>query len=187
MYPIHVNPSPFKVPGPSNLETPSPATEYHRKIGITPTPLIKIADGLFLKNETERFSLPSFKILGASWASHLAVCRKLGVPPGSEINGGDIILYTATDGNHGRAIGRMAKMMGLKAKIFIPKGLNREMEMVRLEGAEVIEVDGDYDEAVQKAWEASGAIVDSEMDETTENGIFVQDTAFEGYERIPKV
>jgi threonine dehydratase len=85
----------------------------------------------------------------------------------------------ATDGNHGRAIAYMGAIFGIPTDIFVPRGLDSAtVEFIKGEGAKVIEVDGSYDLAVQAA---------TEVAERSSECILVQDTAFQGYEDIPKV
>src|SRR5438552_15071077 len=99
---------------------PPPSREplaYHRSLaGYAPSPLrpapalarrAGIAD-LRVKCESDRFGLPAFKILGASWAVEVAV--REGARPAR--------LIAATDGNHGRAVARIARLRGLAARIF---------------------------------------------------------------------
>ena len=91
----------------------------------------------------------------------------------------NIKLFTATDGNHGRAIARMGKLTGLKAYIYVPLCMDQHTQiLIESEGAQVIRVEGDYDLAVRQA-----CIEASRYPE----GILVQDTAFAGYEEIPRV
>ena len=140
---------------------------------------------ILLKDETNRLGLPSFKILGASWGIRQAIVKHASLSPPITLDDLSaaakkhaIKLVAATDGNHGRAVARMAKILGvLKTTIFVPRGLDQAtQEFISGEGAEVIVVAGDYDTAVRKA--------ESEAKETS--GILIQDTAFEGYEEIPE-
>src|SRR5499433_253614 len=149
--------------------------EFHRRLpGYQETPLVeapRLAEGLgvariFIKDETSRFGLPSFKILGASWATYAALRERLGpMPDGSLSHEGlqswatparPLTLLAATDGNHGRAVARVAKWLGLKARIFVPNfvapGRCRAIED---EGAELVVIDGVYDASVDAALEAS--------------------------------
>ena len=140
---------------------------------------------IFVKDETNRFGLPAFKILGASWATYRAIATHLGLSLACSLaemknaaKQTGICVYTATDGNHGRAIARFASMLDMQAKIYVPKiMLDATKELIRGEGACIIVVDGDYDEAVKQADEQSH---DSK-------GLLIQDTAWPGYENIPKV
>ena len=98
------------------------APSFHRGLpGYSPSELRaapELAEAMrvgtvFLKVETERFGLPAFKILGASWAAEQLLA-------GRELEG--ITLVTATDGNHGRAVARVARMRGVAAHILVPAG-----------------------------------------------------------------
>jgi diaminopropionate ammonia-lyase family len=88
-----------------------------------------------------------------------------------------IKLFAATDGNHGRAVARIASLLGLRAQIFVPDFMNAATKkLIAGEGAEVTSVDGDYDAAVNQASRHANA---------TPAGLLVQDTSFEGYEVTP--
>jgi len=87
-------------------------------------------------------------------------------------------LVTATDGNHGRALARFARLLGIAARVFVPDGVERPaIEAIRGEGATVTVVAEDYDTAVRRA------TVDAEA---REHAVPVQDTAWAGYEDIPR-
>ncbi len=125
----------------------SAAREFHRSLaGYTSTPLVELsvlADELgvgrvAVKDESWRLGLPAFKILGASWACRQVLER---VP-----NAGFV---TATDGNHGRAVSRMAAHFATTATVFVPDTIQSPTaELIEAEGADLVWVDGDYDEAV---------------------------------------
>lgn len=166
---------------------------FHRSLpNYAPTPLISLpglAAGLgvravLVKDESNRFGLPSFKILGASWGVFQAVTSRLGLPQTVSLEElsrstktARIALFTATDGNHGRAVAFMAKVLALEAHIFVPKSVDENYRsQISAEGAHVHVVNGDYDRAVQEAAQAANA---------AEGGLLVQDTAFPGYEKIP--
>lgn len=140
---------------------------------------------IFVKDESNRLGLPAFKILGASWATFRAITQRAKLPLEAEL--ADVAraaqklglkLFTATDGNHGRAVAKMAKILGIGAEVFIPRDLDDAAEgFIVAEGANVTRIDGDYDAAVLKADEEG----------TRQGGVTVQDTAWEGYEEIPRV
>jgi diaminopropionate ammonia-lyase len=141
----------------------------------------------FVKAEVDRLGLPSFKMLGASWAVRQAVIQRCALPSDSgieELRKGvremGVKLCAATDGNHGRAVARVGQLLGVgETKIFVPKGLGeRAKELIASEGAEVIVVDGDYDDAVRVAHKWGGE---------TSGGMLIEGTAFEGYEDVPRV
>ena len=91
---------------------------FHRSLrGYAPTPLVSVpalaaelgVGRVLVKDESLRLGLPAFKVLGASWACH----QVLSEAPGA-------MLVTATDGNHGRAVARMAANFGVEATVFVP-------------------------------------------------------------------
>ena len=102
---------------------------------------------MLLKDESDRLGLPAFKVLGASWA----VERALREHPGAHT------LVAASAGNHGRAVAHVAARRGLRCRVFLPaRSLAVRREAIAGEGAEVVVVDGDYEEAVARAT-AAGA------------------------------
>ena len=168
---------------------------FHRRLpGYEETPLVDapgIAEALgvgrvWVKDESSRLGLPAFKVLGASWAAYKALEDRL---PGGEFGDWETVdelrekleplrplnLVAATDGNHGRALARVARLLGLGARIFVPEDMAAaRREAITCEGAEVIVVEGTYDEAVERSAEEAG-----------ERGLVVSDMSWPGYERIP--
>jgi len=144
---------------------------------------------VLVKDESERMGLPAFKILGASWAVNRAVSAHLGHADAActfdelreRLAGHPVpTLVTATDGNHGRAIARMAALLGLRARVYVPSGLsNAALDEIRTEaeGVQVIETGGVYDDAVHRA--AASA-------ERHERELLIQDTSWSGYEDVPR-
>jgi diaminopropionate ammonia-lyase len=173
---------------------PAGVREFHRRLpGYRSTPLHRLGSlaaelgvaELFVKDESIRLGLPAFKILGASWATYKALEELLGgeIEPWATV--GDLAkqverltpmeLVTATDGNHGRALARVAGWVGLSARIFVPKStISARIEAIRDEGAEVVVVDGSYDDAVAAAADRAGP-----------RTLLVSDTSWEGYDRVP--
>lgn len=101
---------------------------------------------LWAKLETERFGLCSFKILGAKWALH----KYRAADPDRPL----IRLITATDGNHGRAVARLARQEGLLATIYVPQHVSLSVVgQIAAEGADVVVVPGTYDDSVEVALE----------------------------------
>lgn len=143
--------------------------------GVTPLiPLPTVAARLdlgsvLIKDESRRLGLPAFKMLGASWAVHRA------------LGSGDLDrprLITATDGNHGRAVARMAALLDLPATVVVPQGVSeRAIELIEKEGADVRVLDVPYDEAVRQA----AALADDDP-----HALLVQDTSWPGYEDVPQ-
>jgi diaminopropionate ammonia-lyase len=172
---------------------PRPLDVHRRLPGYAPTPLVecrKVAAGLGLgtvcvKDESNRLGLPSFKILGASYATYRALDERLGgIPAWSGINDlrrsveplRPLTLVAATDGNHGRAVARMARLLRFGANIYVPAGTAAaRIAAIEEEGATVEVVDGDYDAAIRRSAEDEGA-----------HHMVVSDTSWEGYERVPR-
>jgi diaminopropionate ammonia-lyase len=160
---------------------------FHRGLpGYAPTPLIdvpKLAAELgvarvLVKDESARLGLPAFKVLGASWGIRQALVDFDPDGPSTlddlraHVAGRGIRLTTATDGNHGRAVAHFARLLGISATVFVPAAVGQPaVDAIAGEGAEVVRVDGSYDEACRIAAAA--------------DGILVQDTAWDGYEDIP--
>lgn len=155
---------------------PRPLAFHRRLPGYSMSRLIELPDvarelgvgRVFAKDESERLGLPAFKALGASWAVRRAIDEQAG--------GGPVTIVTATDGNHGRAVAHFARRFGQRATVFVPDGVHpRAIEAIRAEAADVVRVDGTYDDAV----EAAARLGD-------EDGyLLAQDTAWVGYEEVP--
>ncbi|KUN20768.1 PLP-dependent lyase/thiolase [Streptomyces antibioticus] len=161
---------------------PAPAgvRAFHSALpGYAPTPLTELpplaaelaVGRVLVKDESSRLGLPAFKALGAFWAVHRVLAeRERDREPGS------VTLVTASDGNHGRAVARAARLAGQGAHVFVPRGVSAPaVAAIAAEGARVTEVTGPYDEAVRLAAEAADG----------PGSILVQDTAWPGYEEIP--
>lgn len=176
-------------------DAPSPLlADFHRRMpAYAPTLLVDAPDiaaslgfgRVLVKAETRRMGLPSFKILGASWATYQAICSHLGHDPEPWSNINELAanlanlrpfrLATATDGNHGRAVSFMARLLGFEARVFVPNGMSAaRIEAMEREGAVVTVVDGDYDDAVRRS-----------ADEEGDNCLVISDTSWPGYETIP--
>lgn len=157
------------------------ALAHHRTLdGYRPTPLVELpalaaqlgVGRVFAKDESQRLGLPAFKALGAAWAVHRALAEHAGTHPGE----GSVTLVTATDGNHGRALARFARLAGQAATVLVPRGVHpHAVAAIRSEGADVVAVDGDYDDAVRAAAATADAL----------GGILVQDSSWEGYVDVP--
>ncbi len=172
------------------------ARTYHRGFAeYTPTPLVALPHlagylglgSLFVKDESHRFGLNAFKVLGASYAIGRYLATRLGWDIGGishddlrsrEVRGrlGDITFTTATDGNHGRAVAWTARQLKQRAVVYMPRGSDPvRLENIRSLGAEATIIDGNYDEAVRLCERMAG-----------EHGwVIIQDTAWPGYEDIP--
>ena len=142
--------------------------------GYSQTPLIKLnklsnelnLNQIYYKDESKRFDLKSFKALGGAYAVEK-------VSKGKK----DIIVATATAGNHGRSVAWGARRLGLKCKIFISENVSeaRGQAMVNL-GADVIKVSGNYEKSLIECIEQS----------TKNNWQIVQDVAWKDYMLVPK-
>jgi diaminopropionate ammonia-lyase len=169
---------------------------FHQRLpGYRPTDLARwsrLAEAwgvkeIFLKDESTRFNLKAFKVLGGSYAAACLVARELGMNPydidfatltsdATRDRIGRITLTAATDGNHGRGVAWAAEQLHLDAVIYMPKGAARSrVENIRSHGATVIVTDFNYDDAVRLCCRTA-----------KEKGWHViQDTAWEGYTEIP--
>jgi len=179
------------------LRTPTPRSEpwvVHQKLpGYQPTPLRQLEDvarvagvrAVHLKDESNRFGLPAYKILGASWATLRILERMLGsaLEPWTNVDQlrerlaplGRLKLITMTDGNHGRGVARVAQWLGYAAEIFVPRGTAQaRIEGIESEGAEVTIVAGTYDDAVERAASSVAPGV-----------ILVSDHGWPGFEEVP--
>jgi len=179
-----------------NEEVAKKALKFHSSFDqYSETPLVELKElakylgvkDLFVKDESYRFGLNAFKVLGGSFAIGQYIANKLGedldeLPYKTLISQkiknqlGELTFVTATDGNHGRGVAWTAQQLKQKAVVFMPKGSSQErLENIRAHGAYAEILDANYDECVRHANELA-----------KKNGwIIVQDTAWEGYEEIP--
>ena len=143
---------------------------------------------IFIKDESYRFGLNAFKVLGGSYAMAKYIAketnRKISDMPYQVLTSdelrkdfGQATFFTATDGNHGRGVAWAAQKLGQKAIVHMPKGTTQtRLENIKKLGADVDILELNYDDCVrQAAKEAS----------ETPHGVMVQDTAWDGYEEIP--
>lgn len=168
---------------------------FHQTLpGYAATPLVELPElavelgvgRVFMKDESSRLGLPAFKVLGASYAISRVLSARWGVDDRALDLGelrrraatdGDLHLYAATDGNHGRAVAHVARLLGVPATIFFPHVLTSSAkDAIRGEGATVVDLEMAYDDVV------------ATMIEQVENagGVIVQDTAWEGYVNVPQ-
>lgn len=169
------------------------ALQFHGKIpGYKPTPLISLKNlagrlglrEILVKDESKRFGLNAFKVLGGSYALGKLLAKKLNIDLLS-IDFSTIashltepmIFATATAGNHGTGVAWAAREMGQHAVVYMPKGTAlSNVERIHSLGATCIVTHCNYDDTVRLASKAA-----------CENGwTLVQDTAWEGYEEIPQ-
>ena len=146
--------------------------------GYEVTPLIRADDlavgmglaALWIKDESQRFGLGSFKALGGAYGV-ARVVAEAGVPPAN------ITVACASDGNHGRAVAWGANRAGCRARVYLPSHVSRSRgEAIEAWGARVIRVEGEYDEAVAQA----------AADARSLGLTVVTDTAYSGEEEIPR-
>lgn len=180
---------------PGTLTIPA---QLHQLIdGYEPTPLVSLdalaaelgIGRLLVKHEAQRFGLPAFKIIGASWAIYRVLATRYHdvhghAPPATDFaqlrdafgEFDDLTLTTATDGNHGRAVARAASWFGIAAHIYMPAGTAAaRVAAIEGEGATVTVVDGDYDLAVETAAATGGP-----------DRLVISDTSWPGYVDIPQ-
>ncbi|HYN08839.1 MAG TPA: diaminopropionate ammonia-lyase [Vicinamibacterales bacterium] len=160
----------------SDAELDEVRTFYAAMSGATPTPLHRLPglaaklgiEDVLVKDESGRFGLPAFKIVGARYAIGKLV----------EQRGGRLRhLACATAGNHGRAVAHAAHGLGLEAHVYVPVGTTpARVEALRSEGAHVVVTSVEYDDTVRLMAE-----------DAAESGwTIVSDTAWPGYEQIPR-
>ncbi|ROV59794.1 diaminopropionate ammonia-lyase [Vibrio ponticus] len=165
---------------------------FHQQIdGYQPTPLVSLptlaqhlgVKAILVKDESKRFGLNAFKVLGGSYAlgrllaDHLNMnISEIDLKTVSEKLPKPLVFTTATAGNHGTGVAWAAREMGQKAVVYMPKGSPQaSVDRIRGLGAECIVTDVNYDDTVRLASQTAD-----------ENGwTLVQDTAWEGYETIP--
>lgn len=170
---------------------------YHQSFPVyQETPLARLKETarelgvgeIYVKDESYRFGLNAFKVLGGSYAMVHYLADRLGKPMEevdyrfltSETSRkalGDITFVTATDGNHGRGVAWTARQLRQKSVVYMPEGSAQErLDNIRAEGADASITNLNYDDAVRLA-----------NRQAEEKGwVMVQDTAWEGYESIPR-
>lgn len=168
------------------------ARAFHQKIaGYQPTPLCELNElaslfgvgKILVKDESQRFGLNAFKMLGGTYAIAQLLCEKYQM----DINDFSfekikntikekMTFATTTDGNHGRGVAWAARQLGQHAVVYMPKGSAQErVDHILNLGAECIVTDMNYDDTVRMT-----------MQTAKERGWeVVQDTAWEGYTKIP--
>lgn len=175
-----------------SVEQAKQARAFHSQIeGYQPTPLVSLpalakqlgVKAILVKDESKRFGLNAFKVLGGSYALGRQLAKHLNVDI-AEIDlktvasklETPLTFATATAGNHGTGVAWAAREMGQQAVVYMPKGSPQaSVDRIRGLGAECIVTEVNYDDTVRLA---NGT--------AQENGwMLVQDTAWDGYEEIP--
>ena len=180
-----------------SLENVKKARAFHKSFPqYSVTPLANLegmaADlglgGLFIKDESYRFGLNAFKVLGGSFAMARYIADETGKDVAEcdfdyltseqlQKDFGQATFFTATDGNHGRGVAWAAHRLGQKAVVHMPKGSTKtRFDNIAKEGAQVTIEELNYDDCVRLAAKEA---------EETEHAVIVQDTAWDGYEKIP--
>ncbi len=144
-------------------------------------------ESIHVKDESYRFGLNAFKVLGGSYALGRYIAKTLGEDieklPADRILSqevreklGQLTFVTATDGNHGRGVAWTANQLGQKSVVYMPKGSSQErLDNIRAEGSDASITDLNYDDAVRLA----------DQHARRYGWVMVQDTAWEGYTDIP--
>jgi diaminopropionate ammonia-lyase len=178
-------------------DLPRKIRAFHRQLpGYRMSPLKGLSNlaarlglgGIWVKDESARLDLRSFKVLGGSYAIYRLIQKRLGME-GRDLTFaeltdgavreklGDIIFAAATDGNHGRGVAWSAAQMGFKSIIYVHKLTSQgRIQAIESSGAQVVVVDGNYDDAVRQVYQ----------DAQQKGWEVVSDTSWEGYEDIPK-
>ena len=182
--------------GPLSLATAQTVRRFHKTFKeYAPTPLTSLhhlaralgVKNLLVKDESYRFGLNAFKVLGGSYAMGRFLADRLErsidtlssdelCSPGLRRKMGDITFTTTTDGNHGRGVAWTAQQLGQKAIVYMPKGsAQTRVDNILAHGAQCTVTNLNYDDAVRMTWDLA-----------RKNGyVMVQDTAWDGYEDIP--
>jgi diaminopropionate ammonia-lyase len=177
-------------------QTARQARRFHRQIpGFKMSPLVALPNlaqflkvsGLWVKNESVRLQMNSFKVLGGSYAVYKYIVKKLGLENKplsySDLTSektmqalGKITFATATDGNHGRGIAWAAQKMGHDCVVYVHSETSQpRIEAIKSYNARVVIVEGNYDDAVRQVARAA-----------EENGwVIVSDTSWDDYTEIP--
>lgn len=179
--------------GPKNAEK---VRNFHKSFPeYKPTPLADLKNlskelgvkSIHVKDESYRFGLNAFKVLGGSYAIGSYIAKKLGMDiadlpyermTSEEIKNklGDVTFVTATDGNHGRGVAWTANRLKQKSVVYMPKGSSLErLNNIKALGSDASITDMNYDDAVRLADEGQKKY----------GWVLVQDTAWEGYTDIP--
>lgn len=182
--------------GDFGVEQSEAVRRFHRSFPeYAPTPLLRLkalakalgVRDIYVKDESKRFGLNAFKVLGGSYAIAREMADCLGLD-GDRLTfpalleaalkaRQQLVFVTATDGNHGRGVAWTAGRLGQKAIVYMPKGSSPErLSNIQALGAEASITSLNYDDAVRLA----------NLKATEIGGVMVQDTSWPGYEKIPR-
>ena len=167
---------------------------FHESLpGYAPTRLVEVpalavelgAGRVFVKEESARLGLPAFKILGAAYAVSRALSARFGGDRALSLDElralvaehGPVTLFAATDGNHGRAVAHVARLIGTPSHIFVPTCITDAARAgISAEGAQITAPAISYDEVVTAARDAA----------VGSDALLIQDTSWPGYEQVPQ-
>ena len=179
-----------------NEQTARSAEQFHRSFPqYTPTPLVTLdhlaklfgVEKIYVKDESKRFDLNAFKVLGGSFAIGRYIAQRLGksidqlsfaamTSPEVRAQLGELTFVTATDGNHGRGVAWTANKLGQKSVVYMPRGSAPErLQNIRTLGSDASITDLVYDDTVRLARKRA----------EQPNCVLVQDTSWDGYTEVP--
>ncbi len=179
-----------------NVETARRARHFHRQLpSFRQTPLVSLShlahmmgvEGIYVKDESQRLELNSFKVMGGSFAIFRFLQKKLGLDDdkmtyrfliSKECHDmtGTLTFASATDGNHGKGIAWASRMLGHKCKIYVHRETSQaRIDAIRMFGAEVTVVNGNYDDAVRQV----------AIDARDNGWEIISDTSWPGYTEVP--
>ncbi|MEX2415755.1 MAG: diaminopropionate ammonia-lyase, partial [Paenibacillaceae bacterium] len=179
-----------------NSEDMRKVWKFHKSFKMyKPTPLRNLSQlssylgvsDIYVKDESYRFGLNAFKVLGGTYAIGQYLAQRLNMKieelsfdmlKSREMKEklGEITFITATDGNHGRGVAWAAQQLGQKAVVYMPKGSSQiRLDNIRATGAEACITELNYDECVRLC-----------VEQARQHGwVVIQDTAWKGYQDIP--
>ena len=161
----------------SNVLENSESLNFHKSLdNYNISPLINLKslskklniNNLFVKDESNRFGLNAFKVLGASYAIYHILKDEPNIP----------VFCTATDGNHGKAVAWATKRYNKKCIVYVPRNTtDLRIKAISKAGAKVYKLDMNYEDTCDYAREIS----------LKNNWKLIQDTSWDGYEYIPSL
>lgn len=172
------------------------ATLFHSQLpGYRYTPCVQLphlakelgVGEIWVKDESQRLSLNSFKALGGSYAIYRLVQQLFDIP--DEKMSYEYLLSSymraklqaltfasATDGNHGKGVAWFSALLGAKCHIYVPSDTTASrIEAIKAFGAQLTVVQGTYDDAVNQV----------KVDAKAHSWHIVSDTSWSGYTQVP--